>query len=377
MNLKITISAQPAYLANLILIWHCVRSGLMDPSLAWPMSLLIVIPMLMIYAVIRFGWTRRLRDPAITVPQMMNALVFIAIGSLTSSPMHIALLSTVAVTMAYSVFALKGRQVVFVQAFSLALFGLGSLVMHHLQPQYYKPEVEILLIAILATTVVMLTWSGSQIAELRARQRRQREELAQMLTRIEELATHDVLTGLYNRRHMNALLAHHVERTQRYGPPLTLAMLDLDHFKQVNDTHGHGVGDDVLKTFASTAQAALDGTDTLARWGGEEFLLMSTANPPDVLALLERLRQQLADTPASPQVPSLRVSFSAGVAFHRVGDAITHTINRADEALYEAKSAGRAQSRLAPDTQAGEGTIVSTSLAPAPVPAPAAALAQA
>ncbi len=219
MNLKITLSAQPAYLATLILMWHCANSGLMDPAFVMPLALSLVGSMVLMYSVIRFGWTRRLRDPAMTVPQMMNALVFLALGSLASPPMHAALLSSVAVTMAYSVFALKGRQVVVVRTFCLALYGLGSAVMCYLQPQFFKPEVEILLMGVLATTVVMLTWSGSQIAELRARQRRQREELAQMLVRIEELATHDVLTGLHSRRHINTLLAHHIERTQRYGPP--------------------------------------------------------------------------------------------------------------------------------------------------------------
>ena len=295
MNLKITLSGQLGYLANLGLIWYCIHNGLMDPSLGWPVSLAVIAAVVSFYLLIRLGWSRRLRDPSMTVPQMMTAVALSAVGYVSAPPVHVAMLLPVAVTLAFSVFSLKGRQVVVVQAFTLVLFCLTSAVMCHLQPEFYRPEIEILAMGVLTSAVVMLTWTGSQVAALRARQRRQREELTQMLARIEELASRDSLTGLPNRRQMSTLLAHHVERAQRSGQPMTVAILDLDHFKLVNDTHGHGAGDEVLQAFARTAQAALTGADTIARRGGEEFLLLSTEAPPAVANLLDQIRAQLGD----------------------------------------------------------------------------------
>lgn len=354
-NLKITLSGQVGYVGVMVLIWHSMQVGWLDLFAGLSLAALVAGSALMVYLSLRLGWSQRLRDPAMTLPQMMLATVLTALGCIAAPALHIALLMQVATTLAYSTFALKGRAVLIVQSFTMLVYIASSIVMCQLRPDYYKPEVEILVLGILAGTVVMLTWSGSQIAIMRARQRSQREELSEMLVRIEELATHDTLTGLYNRRHMNTLLAHHVERTHRHAIGLTVAMIDLDHFKQVNDTHGHGVGDQVLQTFARTAQAALSGADTLARWGGEEFLLLTSASPQQVLALLDRVRAQLADKPAANLVPALRVSYSAGVAPYRPGESIVTTISRADDALYEAKAAGRAQSRLAPVADAGVG----------------------
>lgn len=341
LNLKITLGGQVGYFASLLLVWIYTRNGVMDPAWGWPVALSVFASSLLFYLVMRLGWSRRLRDPSLTVPQMMNSVVFCALGCVVAPQAHILLLMSVCTTLAYSTFALKGRAVFFIQCFTLTVFGLTGLVMSQRLPHVFRPEVDFLVLCVLATVVVMLTWSGSQIAALRDRQRRQREELAQMLARIESLATHDALTGLYNRRHMNTLLTHHVERAQRHGLPLTVALLDLDHFKHVNDTHGHGVGDEVLQTLARVAQDALAGTDTLARWGGEEFLLLSSAPAPTVLALLDRVRATLRDTVVSPQVPELRVSFSAGVACHALHEAVSDTVNRADQALYAAKAAGR------------------------------------
>ncbi len=347
MNLKITLSGQLGYLANLGLVWYAVHNGLMNPTLGWPISLALITVIIVFYLAIRLGWSHRLRDPSLTVPQMLMAAVMSAVGYVAAPAIHIALLMPVAVTLAFSVFSPNGRQVVVVQTFTTLLFCLTSAVMCQLQPEFYQPHVEMLVMGILVSAVLMLTWTGSQVAALRSRQRRQREELTQMLTRIEDLAAHDALTGLANRRQMSMLLAHHVERVQRNGHPLTIAILDLDHFKLVNDNHGHGAGDEVLQTFARIAQAGLTGAETLARWGGEEFLVLSTASPHSVVALLDQIRVQLNDTQASALAPTLRVSFSAGVAVYQGKETIASTIDRADQALYKAKAAGRARTEMA------------------------------
>ena len=164
--------------------------------------------------------------------------------------------------------------------------------------------------------------------------------------KLEELATTDALTGVYNRRKFNDLTLAEVERVRRYGHPLSLLILDIDHFKRVNDTYGHEAGDEVLVVLAGLIRAAIRATDSLARWGGEEFVVLS----PDVTLegeaeLAERLRAA-ASTHEHSSVGTVTASF--GVAQYRAGETPDELFARADEALYRAKEGGRDRVELAP-----------------------------
>lgn len=170
-----------------------------------------------------------------------------------------------------------------------------------------------------------------------AERRRAEQELTQ-------LAIRDPLTGLYNRREMERRLDEEIERCRRYQHPLTIVMLDIDHFKQVNDTHGHRVGDEVLRSVAARLERALRRADFVARYGGEEFLaiLPDTAQTP-AAELAERIRNDLAQAMITlvDGVP-LRVTASFGVASFPPHGADRETLcERADRALYRAKAAGR------------------------------------
>ncbi len=130
--------------------------------------------------------------------------------------------------------------------------------------------------------------------------------------------------------------------------PVTIAMLDLDNFKQVNDTLGHATGDKVLKGFADVAKRLLRDGDLLGRWGGEEFLLvMPGATPGSAQPVLARLRAGVRNR----LLPSRQVTFSAGVAAHRGVESAETLLSRADAALYAAKHAGRDRVELAPDSR--------------------------
>ena len=128
-----------------------------------------------------------------------------------------------------------------------------------------------------------------------------------------------------------------------------VALLDLDFFKRVNDRYGHAVGDQVLRNFATTVRRTVRNTDVLARWGGEEFLLLLQDTASDAaLPMLERVRaavQTMADTPVDGNGPALSavpcVTVSIGVAAHCAGDSVEKTVDRADQALYQAKEQGR------------------------------------
>ena len=156
-------------------------------------------------------------------------------------------------------------------------------------------------------------------------------------------ASTDPLTGIYNRRHLDTRLTEEVERSRRYGDALTCLMVDLDHFKAINDQHGHATGDAVLRRFVEVTRHALRASDILARYGGEEFtILVTETGLSGAAATAEKLRRVIeeAEFHTSSGAP-LRLTTSVGVADLRPGDDAQDLLARADQALYEAKRAGR------------------------------------
>ena len=165
------------------------------------------------------------------------------------------------------------------------------------------------------------------------------------------LALTDSLTGVFNRRYVSAHLPRLLDRAADSNKPVSILMFDIDHFKRVNDTFGHDVGDEVLREVAVRSARNLRNFDLVARLGGEEFVvIMPDTDGEAALMVAERLRQRIGDTPFAISAPvgEITVTVSVGVAVGgRVGDTVDTLIKRADEALYEAKRTGR--NRVIPD----------------------------
>ena len=160
-----------------------------------------------------------------------------------------------------------------------------------------------------------------------------------------ELSSRDPLTGLANRRHFELMLAGEVDRVARAGEPALVLMIDIDHFKKVNDSYGHPAGDEVLKHVAHTLQDCIRPMDTVARFGGEEFAMILPNCPPSFAqAVAERIRIgiQSMTIPISPG-ETVRVTVSLGGAFapQWVRSSALLWVERADQQLYQAKSEGR------------------------------------
>jgi diguanylate cyclase (GGDEF)-like protein len=167
-------------------------------------------------------------------------------------------------------------------------------------------------------------------------------ELKAANKRIEELAELDELTGSFNRRCMMRMLDDELARAQRLNAPCSVALIDLDWFKLINDAYGHPTGDEVLRTFAITVFANIRNIDKFGRYGGEEFLLVLPETPNDAAArILDRLRAIIADLDWSAFSPGMRVTISAGVATLRPNESADSFLARADSALYAAKARGR------------------------------------
>lgn len=163
------------------------------------------------------------------------------------------------------------------------------------------------------------------------------------LASLAEASNRDGLTGVYNRRFLEESIAKEFSRAQRYGGSISLVMLDIDHFKHINDTHGHLAGDEVLRTTAKHLNSIVRRMDTLGRYGGEEFCVLlpeTTMNGAETYA--QRIVSHVANTPIPYGDTLIQLTISAGIAqYHKNMTRYEDLIQEADDALYRAKEAGR------------------------------------
>ena len=181
-------------------------------------------------------------------------------------------------------------------------------------------------------------------ARTQIRRRRYQVSLREDYERSISMALTDHLTGCYNRRYLDTHLAGQIGHAVEAHKDLSVLVMDIDHFKQVNDTHGHAAGDEVLKEIAARVSGGLRNTDVLARFGGEEFVaVLPDADGRVALAIGERLRKRVCAEPCQAGGQSLEVAISIGAAAFGRGDTAQALLDRADAALYQAKAAGRNQ----------------------------------
>lgn len=171
------------------------------------------------------------------------------------------------------------------------------------------------------------------------------DEQAILTEELEKLATTDPLTGVWNRRHLFALAEREITRVHRYNRPLSLLIIDIDHFKIINDTYGHAGGDEVLAILAKTVLNCLRKADFFGRFGGEEFVaFLPETTLKTAVAAAERIRENLANIVISVDEQQIRITVSIGVASYQKEDlTIDALLQRADKALYQAKNQGRNQ----------------------------------
>lgn len=198
----------------------------------------------------------------------------------------------------------------------------------------------------LVATEVVLTLHGQDpltvalgVSRDITERKRAEQALRLRLQSLEQLASTDLLTGAWNRRHFEEAITGEMHRARRYGHPVTLLMIDIDHFKQVNDTHGHQEGDRVLREVADRVRSVIRLSDSLTRWGGEEFIvLMPDTGLSSASILAERIRECLAGKPFEGIGG---VTVSIGVAEYLPAASREAWLERVDQAMYRAKGGGR------------------------------------
>lgn len=339
-----TLLAIFGYVVGCLIVEVGLANGLADLAKVRVYEAIALVASLGWYLVVRFGWARHAVDPALTLWQMVFASSFATLAYTLFDQMRGALLCIQLAVVVFGTFNLRQRALWGFAMYVLMSVGGTMFYMSHHDPQRFPLSTEwvhFMVLLMLQPSVVLL---GSQFSALRHQLTKQRRELELAVDRIQELASRDVLTGLYNRRHALDMLDHFVKRQARTTTACALVLIDLDHFKQVNDQHGHAVGDEVLKGFARQAQDLLRGSELIARWGGEEFLLvLPDTSTEGACVALQRLRASLLQQQVVPSLPMMRIGFSSGVTLLRGGEAAAQAIHRADLALYEAKDSGRGQ----------------------------------
>ncbi len=295
------------------------------------------------YAVTASGWNLKLSDPSLIKPLNVLGIAMQLAVVLAAPQIAFPFLANLFTVLAFGMMWLPPRA-------SIALWALSSVgtaaVFYAVQGRMGIPAsnaVELILVWLYFCLILGRCLLLSVIANaMRARLTDSRSRLAASLEQVQKLASHDELTGILNRRSLMAALERARMRAERSGALFSLAMIDLDHFKRINDTHGHAAGDEVLRAFAATVRAAMRATDVFGRFGGEEFVLILAGDTPaSALKAMERIRAAVAARDWSEIAPDLVLTLSVGIASHCKGQTIEKLLHRADLALYLAKDAGR------------------------------------
>ena len=204
--------------------------------------------------------------------------------------------------------------------------------------------------SIVTATLLFFAFMVGYMARLRMQLSRSKRSLEEAFVALEHAASHDALTGIYNRRQLNEILQQELRRAERYGTQFSVCLIDLDHFKSINDTYGHGAGDAVLAAFAGMLTDCMRDTDHVGRYGGEEFLVvMSGTSREGAIITADRIRVMAKSRPFKGLPDTFRLTVSAGMASHVKGESIEQTVTRADTALYRAKHLGRDRIEFAPE----------------------------
>ena len=296
------------------------------------------------YALIRTGVSERLgSDPSMTLAQNLFGQLMTVYGYAIDPPLRGAVIAILVLNLVWGMFVLRDRQAIGLCAYTLALLAAAMAWKSATRPDVFPARIEMLHFAFAAVVMVATSMLSIRMGTLRVRLAQRKLELQRALVTIRELAQVDELTRLSNRRHILETLIAAQARARRSGQALSVVLVDLDHFKAINDRHGHAAGDAVLCEFGGALRASLRDSDAAGRWGGEEFLLLlPETSAAAAVAIIDRLRDAVARLPFDHVAPGLRISFSAGVTECGAAEASDAAIERADRAMYQAKQAGRA-----------------------------------
>ena len=335
--------AASAYAICLPLLAIAHGLGLAPISMVLQIGVAAVLVNGVIYVLFRSGYNERLADPSLTWLQIAAATFVVMYASYHFDSQRALPLMILLVILMFGSFRFSTRE--FLLAAGLMLAGYAAVInlLMWNKPGTVNVWLEAFQWLTLAFVLPCFAMVGGRISDMRLRVRRTNDELSSALATIQKMATNDTLTGLPNRAFFNEALGHAIAQSQRHGRPLALFFLDLDRFKNINDTLGHGVGDRVLQEAAQRLRNAVRSSDLIARLGGDEFVLL-VEEYRDTAHLGEIASKVLKSFGPSFVVDGQELALSASVgvcAFPQDAADAQELLACADIAMYRAKDDGR------------------------------------
>ena len=323
------------YLFVLVAFYTQDKVDLQTTLEAWAMVAMIIA---VFFGLFRTGLNLRFPDASLTGWQFVASILTMLYVYYRAPDTRLAFTPFFFVAMMFGMLRHSGRKLAVLGSISLLLFALVFSLRYANDRDAEVLRVDILLFIVMIVTTPWFLLMGERVKHLQ----RGLTDMSLKLEDIEEKARRDDLTGVYNRR----ALVVAMEEAKRWADiakePLSICVIDLDHFKRYNDEFDHLTGDTVLRAFAQAAQAGLRTTDVFGRYGGEEFVqVLRYTALAGAIADAERLRERISvlSLPVARSVGPLTIS--VGVAQYHPGETVMQTFARADEALYRAKELGR------------------------------------
>jgi diguanylate cyclase (GGDEF)-like protein len=332
------------YAVCMLTMWLQIRNGAVDREAGTFLYRFGAAAVLGFYVLIRASKVLRILPWHLAVLQALVALGCNVAAYSLSGPLRGASLMLLLVVIVFCTFSLRPRDTLALCAVAIGALGATMVWMVDHDPLRYPLDIETVHFGLATASLLAVALLTGEMSKLRARLKQQKEELLAAVATIRTLATIDELTSLANRRHMNEVLVAEERRDPSSAQPVCIALLDIDFFKSINDRYGHAVGDAVLRTFAGTVRGELRCGDLLARWGGEEFLLMlPDTGLAEATLSLRRMAERVGAMRIDELDRELTITFSAGLVERSGREPFADTISRADRAMYVAKSSGRNQ----------------------------------
>ena len=337
------------HIGGTLIVYACALTGMLEPVRVVHYLVGITAVCSLFVLLIRTNVNLRFRDPSMTVAQVVTTMwpAAYVMYHVTLPQARVPFLLMGVVGVLFGVFALNFRRMLLVCGAVLTSYLTVVAALVRWAPERVDLRVEAFSVLAFAVVLVLITYVGTYMADLRRTLRERNARLEEAMAELRDLATHDALTRLLNRRSaLERLALAHVAAQE--PAVFSVALLDIDHFKKVNDTYGHHVGDAVLRAVADALRETLREEEFAARYGGEEFVVYTRAGTPEQAAVvLERLLAAVRGVSVEGLPVTHRVTASVGLAFHSPHLTVEATLERADRALYQAKQAGRDRAMLA------------------------------
>ena len=314
------------------------QQGLVDVVAFLAGAVLLTVFLSGFYVVFALRLNTRFFEPSLTAAQITCSVITMLSVSYLDRTAEIALGPFMLIAFSYGIFRLTANAIALLAAGSMVAY-LAMILLRAKQLGFDDGfRIDLLQWVVVTLTLPLIVSVGAQIRQLRQNLRATRYQLQQF----EEKSIRDELTGLYNRRQLHTELNDAIRLANSHGITFCMCLIDVDHFKDINDRYGHLVGDLILREFARVARDSIRDSDVLGRYGGDEFMqILPDTELKGAVMHAERLRVHAHFLSLQNVMPEKSISLSIGVAQYRPGESASTLIERADTALYRSKEHGR------------------------------------